>query len=1406
MKPNRWQAIAPSAYPWEQEALNYLSQNLPDHEPFRGWSNFEFIADDGTINEVDALILGPAGFYLVEIKSMPGEISGDTHSWTWRQDGRSPYTDDNPLFLANRKARKLASLLRRQKEFNRLRLPFVEAVVFCSANNNRLKLPESLGQKVFIRDHGMPPKSGIIEAVTRPRSGDAQFVIDAPMARAIGRALDQAGIRPANRSRRVSDYSLDKIIYEHPQGTFQDWLGKHATLKGDVAMVRIYPRAHGQTADEQAFAARAAEREYALLQPLEHVGILQVRTHTTHESGPALVFRFSENVQRLDHFMREHGATLNFNDRLKYVRQLAEAISFAHGHRIAHRQLSPQSIFVFQPKPGEYQLKIYNWQLGQRLQSTGASSSVFSPTLHADQLSDQAGAAFLAPEAFRDSEADGDAQDIFALGSMAYYLFSGQPPAATPLETAQRVMEQRGLQLSAVLDGASKALCDLVQQSTAPAVIDRTESVRDFLKQIDAVEDAYTQPESEQLVPPLDAKTGDRVAPDLVVKHRLGSGSTAVALQVAWTKDAAVREVVLKVASRADNSERIRSEFDVIQKLRHPRIVEAFELREFPDGIAGILISSAGPQTLSQYLRAVGPLALDFLERFGTDLLEAIKHLEEKGFPHRDLKPENIGIRKVKDGTDHLVLFDFSLSSVPAENIRCGTTSYLDPFLTDRKPPRWDSAAERYSAALTLYEMATGDLPKWSADNSHPVALKNEILLEPERFDAGVRDELQGFFARALRRDFRARFDNADDMLVAWRRVFRLTESQHPTSPQIDGEERAKLLATATLDTHLIFLGISNRAANALDRAGMVNVRDFLQFPVFRLNRLKGIGKKTVRELASLHAELRPKFPDLKTSARSRSTEVSGDASGTELEVSTLDLIAEQLVAGGGKGDGTAGRDALLAVLGLPSERCPDPGFWPSQTDVARLLNVSRQRIGQTLTTGRERWRRNRSLTGVRTFIVEFLGAQGGATTPRELAQALLAARGSSLEEPERSRTAVAVVRAAVETELARQEPQFVESRNHERIMLALSPELADYAFTLGDEADKLAVLDPLANPQRTLEQLRAVTLPTGYVLPDGVIALADSRLLQLAVAASKSAAVSARGEVYPRGMDAKRVLQLAQGALFVSTDIAIEELQGRLQARYPDAAPLPNRPELDQLLSDVGSRLTWVETAGGGKGAYRPAAGGSSDSSTSTTLVARSSDRGSTHEPTGPAEQATKDFETRLQLAHRDGSFLVLMVPLSRAAAAEARLRQRFDLLHRNFDELMIAALKQTASAAGASWAKVLRADGAPVGDRDWTRLQQLVAKALPRALEGLRAPDRTVLLTHPGLLARYDQMQSLASLAAGIGRSDSGTHGLWILLPCDDQNVLPTLLRRPVPVTGPAQWARVPDAWITSSLSFRT
>ena len=69
-----WITVAESAFPWEMAALRYLRERLPEQEPFRAWANFEFVADDGSINEVDLLVVSLYKIYLVEIKSRPGRV------------------------------------------------------------------------------------------------------------------------------------------------------------------------------------------------------------------------------------------------------------------------------------------------------------------------------------------------------------------------------------------------------------------------------------------------------------------------------------------------------------------------------------------------------------------------------------------------------------------------------------------------------------------------------------------------------------------------------------------------------------------------------------------------------------------------------------------------------------------------------------------------------------------------------------------------------------------------------------------------------------------------------------------------------------------------------------------------------------------------------------------------------------------------------------------------------------------------------------------------------------------------------------------------------------------------------------------------------------------------------------
>jgi hypothetical protein len=280
-----WTAVSASTFPWEKKALDYIREQFPGHEPYRAWSNFEFIADDGSLNEIDLLVFSPRGLFLIEIKSRPGTISGDSHTWTWQNDLRSKVMD-NPIFVANQKAKKLASLLQRQRAFEKLRVPFIEPLIFCSAETIQSNLQGNARFHVCFRDSTAKP--GIMAAIkNRECPGLSELprgTFDRPMVKAVSRALDKIGLRPSNRSRRVGDYELQGMLDEGPG--YQDFLGKHVALPDTFRRIRIYLVQAQTNTEQRVTVQRAAEREFRLLQTLEHRGILRAMDFTNHELGP----------------------------------------------------------------------------------------------------------------------------------------------------------------------------------------------------------------------------------------------------------------------------------------------------------------------------------------------------------------------------------------------------------------------------------------------------------------------------------------------------------------------------------------------------------------------------------------------------------------------------------------------------------------------------------------------------------------------------------------------------------------------------------------------------------------------------------------------------------------------------------------------------------------------------------------------------------------------------------------------------------------------------------------------------------------------------------------------------------------------------------------------------------------
>lgn len=1407
-----WTSISESEYPWERDALSFIEKGLPSSSPIQAWSNFEFMAEGGAIYEVDLLVVGPWGAFLVEIKSIPGVVSSQAGSWVWR-DGTTYKTRDNPLPLTNRKCKALKSLLERHASFKKgkAQVPFIEPLVFCSDPNNVLTFQGAQANGVCLRDRADGSVPGILGAIARREAPGLRSYSRAPIAkdqiRAFISGIEDVSLNPVQKVRKAGDYVLDQLYHDSPLGTYQEWLGHHVRIKSGPRLIRVYLEGL-QSEVERSTLRRAAEREFQILERMEHPGVLRVDTLTETESGPALVFRWQEGAQRLDHYLAGLTQPLAADVALEIMRQITEAIAYAHRKKVIHRGLCPQAIIVIPGEEGAVPVvQISSWNLGfiDGGTSTGATLTRFSTSLHAGQFVEDEDTVFFAPEAVSGQNIEGEELDSFSLGALAYYLFSGKPPADSVLDLDQKLRQKGYLDLCSVQNGVVPTLADMVQFT---ACSDRSlrYSPEEVLEKIDKIWDDMTAPDRAEVVDPRTAKSGDLLDHGYQVIRGLGTGSCSKVLLVDSPDG---EQQVLKVASKQEYSSRLLREFETIQKIRHPNVIRVFESLTF-DGLAGFTMEPAfstkktdsaesRESSLARRLKEDGPLDLALLQRFGVELLQTIDELERLGITHRDIKPDNLGIRSVKKGPLQLVLFDFSLTNSSAEDIRLGTPPYLDPFLSLRKTPRWDHHAERFGAAMTLHEMACGSgvFPQWGDGGSVPHLIDAEVSMRSELFPESLRERLVEFFTKALARQVSDRFDNTEEMLTAWRHIFEKIDQPSLTttvSPE-DGEtsdlpSREDFLKTVTPDMQLVLLGLSPRLINVLDRLEVVTIADLLRFPIGRIRRMRGVGYKTSQEAVELYQQLHERFPDIESMERVEEAAKDAKNNSTEPEHASVDLIARQVIIAAGKQEGSE-REIQERFLGWKTQE-DDPAAlrWLSQSDLGGEVDVTRARIGQVITTARKKWLKNPSVTKLREAIHATLLSQGGVTTHLELVRLNLLLRGSTLSEPDSLRMASIATRAAVESERLLRNPRFIESRRQGVLFISIDPAYIDFAQHLGKAGEELASRDPLPTASRVLETLGGISYPeTGF---ENVRPPDQARRAHLAAAVSGKVCVNSRLELYPPGLSAERALALSRSALFGVRQLTVEEIRSRVGSRYPEADPLPGRPELDRLLEQVGFPLLWDDGAGAYQSRHIAFSTGTSYTISSRL---RTIDQPSAGQPISEEVAEAQRLEEKLTRAKEQGSYLVLTIDPKYMAAAADQL-QRIGVKRLSANELFLTAMKEKAAELGVPWEVVLEADAMDPKSADWGRLQELVRRAMPQVLESLSHSDEDVLLTDAGLFARYGKMNEIDVLRNDTG-TQSGPHSLWLLIPGHGAVSAPTLCGEAVPITNEAQFEELTPQW---------
>ena len=255
--------------------------------------------------------------------------------------------------------------------------------------------------------------------------------------------------------------------------------------------------------------------------------------------------------------------------------------------------------------------RAYNWQVGVRDTSTTSGR-----VTNVEDLVEAQSFVYMSPEAIADQRKVSEASDVFSLGAIAYHLFASRPPAGSPSELAKILRDNKGLSLSAVVDGVGPKLEEMIQWCTHPDVNTRVGSVEDFLSLLDDVEDELTAPEDVFVADPLQAKRGDRLEGGYVVEKELGQGATAKALLV--TKEN--QQFVLKVALSGDDNTRLHDEAEALRSIHSEFIVAIHDEIEMA-GRTVLVLQKAGDETLAGLLRKEGVPRFDLLARYGDDLL-----------------------------------------------------------------------------------------------------------------------------------------------------------------------------------------------------------------------------------------------------------------------------------------------------------------------------------------------------------------------------------------------------------------------------------------------------------------------------------------------------------------------------------------------------------------------------------------------------------------------------------------------------------------------------------------------------------------------------------------------------------------------------------------------------------------
>jgi len=247
------------------------------------------------------------------------------------------------------------------------------------------------------------------------------------------------------------------------------------------------------------------------------------------------------------------------------------------------------------------------------------------------------------------------------------------------------------------------------------------------------------------------------------------------------------REVAIKLIHRhlRDSSEvieRFSREATAVAKLKHPNIVEVYDVSDVDEVERYLVVELVRGMTLRERLRRQGPLPPEVAAALVLEIGGGLEHAHRQGVVHRDVKPENVLIElaPAQEPDDErtiprIKLTDFGIAKLlDAQGVTStgqvlGSPAHMAPEQIDGGVV--DARTDVFALGVLLYEVMVGRLP---FQGEYPAQVLRKVLegdfTPPERVDPKIGAPYSRLVVRAMARSREQRFESVQAMIDALRR------------------------------------------------------------------------------------------------------------------------------------------------------------------------------------------------------------------------------------------------------------------------------------------------------------------------------------------------------------------------------------------------------------------------------------------------------------------------------------------------------------------------------------------------------------------------------------------------------------------------------------------------------------